>query len=273
MTFEITLLLFLLAVSAFFSGSETALFSLGPIKTRRYRADRPKRNRLTAHILANPRRLLITLLIGNMLVNTLASSVSASLFRQMRLPAAAVISALSITILILIFGEIIPKTYAIENAEKVSLRTAYLIYGFSVITYPLRRVIRVLSDLIIAPITRLLPKEKTLTHGELETAVKMGLDSGAVDAQEQKLIEGVLDFETKKVREIMRPRPDIFALDLSMHLDEIGRAISEHQYSRVPIYDGELSNIVGILYAKDVIEIDRSNLEDFDLKTILRPPY
>lgn len=272
----IVLVLILLAFSAFFSGSETALFSLSHIKVRKLRAEKRRRARLVAHLLSNPRPLLITILIGNMLANIFASSLSASFFRSLPISGGAsdLLSVLAMTTLILVFGEIAPKAYAIQNSEKLARGVAPLINAFSVAVRPARVVLESVANSIIRLLTEMMkPEETAASEGELRTAVKIGLSQGLLDRQEEAMIHGVFEIETSQVREMMKSRAEIFSLDLSTPIDEIRSAFREKKYTRVPIETGDIDNVLGLLYAKDLLFASESELEKSGIRSLLRPVY
>jgi len=277
--YEIILVLVLLAFSAFFSGSETALFSLSHVKVRKFRAEKRGRARLVAHLLSNARRLLVTILIGNMLVNIFASSLSASYFRSLFRGhsfggASDLVSVLVMTTLILIFGEISPKTYAIQNSETLAVRVAPLINAFSIAVRPIRAVLERVANSIIRLMTRVLkPEELGASEGELRTAVKMGLSEGLLDRREEAMIHGVFEIATGQVREMMKPQSEIFSLDLSTPTEEIRRIFREKKYTRVPIQTGDIDNVLGLLYAKDLLFSSTSELEKSGIRGLLRPVY
>lgn len=281
MQYEIVVILVLLAFSAFFSGSETALFSLSHVKVRKFQAEKKGRAGVVASLLSDSRRLLITILIGNMLVNIFASSLSASFFRTqfagshaLRGMRSDLVSILAMTTLILIFGEIAPKTYAIQHSEKLALRVAPLIHAFSVIVRPVRAVLKWVADAIISVVTRTVrPEELEASEGELRTAVKMGVTQGLLDRQEQAMIHGVFEIETSQVREMMKSRSEIFSLDLSTPLDQIRQAFQDKRYTRVPIHTGDIDNVLGLLYAKDLLFASMRELEKSGIRSLLRPVY
>ncbi len=273
-------ILILLALSAFFSGSETALFSLSHVKVRKFQAEKKRRSRLVAHLLSNPRSLLITILIGNMLVNIFASSLSASLFRTLFKKwhgfqgASNLVSVVAMTTLILIFGEIAPKTYAIRNSEKLASRVAPIISVFSLIVRPAKVVLQWVADSIILPLMRAVrPEEPEPSEGELRTALKIGVSQGFLDEQEQAMIHGVFEIETGQVREMMKSRSEIFSLDLSTPIEQICQAFQEKRYTRVPIHTGDIDNVLGLLYAKDLLFASKNDLEKAGIRGLLRPVY
>lgn len=279
MQYEIAAILLLLAFSAFFSGSETALFSLSHIKARKFQSDKRARPRLVATLLSHPRRLLITLLIGNMFVNIFASTLSASLFRNLSLfkdtsAFSDLASVLVMTTLILIFGEIAPKTYAIQHTEKMALAVAPLVNGFSVAVRPIRIVLKSVADAIISVLARSVKAEQLqASEGELKLAVKLGVTQGLLDSREQAMIHGLFEIETSRVREMMKSRAEIFSLDLTTPIDQIRAAFVDKKYTRVPVHSGDIDNVLGLLYAKDLLFASPAELEKSGIRPLLRPVY
>lgn len=280
MQYEIAAILVLLAFSAFFSGSETALFSLSHVRVRRFQSEKRARPRLVASLLSHPRRLLITILIGNMLVNIFASTLSASLFRTLFKGTGALagmgdlISVLVMTTLILIFGEITPKTYAIQHSEKLALRVAPLVNAFSVVVRPIRTILKTVADAIISVMARAVkPESPQASEGELRTAVKLGVTQGLLDPQEEAMIRGLFEIETSQVREMMKSRAEIFCLELATPIDRIRGTFVGKKYTRVPVHTGDIDNVLGLLYAKDLLFASPEELEKSGIRPLLRPVY
>jgi len=276
----IAALVLLLACSGFLSGSETSLFSLSSLRVRRLQSE-SKVGRLIASLLARPRSLLSTILICNILVNVFASSLSASLFRGLSEPGDAlisrpmssVISVVVMTFLILVFGEITPKTIAIQNAEPLARRVAPVIYGLSRVVAPFRVMLLWITGGIIRVVDRHIPADASISADELRTAVKIGLSEGVLDAQERDMIHGVFQLEARQVRDVMRPRRDLFALDVATPSAEIVRQVREHEYARVPVYEEDPDRIVGMIYARDLLGLRGAALETAAVRELLREPY
>jgi len=273
-------LVVLLACSGFLSGSETSLFSLSSLRVRKLQSE-SKVGRRIAVLLAHPRSLLTTILICNILVNVFASSLSASLFRALGdqpgslIPAEAssLISVVVMTFLILVFGEITPKTIAIRNAEPLARRAAPVIDGLSRVVAPVRAVLLWVTGGIVRLLDSRIPADGSISKGELHTAVSIGLSEGVLDSQERDMIHGVFQLEAKQVRDIVRPRRDLFALDVATPPDEIVREVHEHEYMRVPVYEDEPDRIIGMLYARDLLEGRSRGGEPVAVRELLREPY
>lgn len=280
LTFHIVALLVLLACSGFLSGSETSLFSLSNLRVRRLQSE-SKVGGLIASLLAHPRSLLTTILICNILVNVLASSLSASLFRNISeraggaisAPASTVLSAAVMTFLILVFGEITPKTIAIRNAEPLARRAAPIIYGLSRAVAGFRAVLLWVTGGIVRLLDSRIPADGSISEEELRTAVRIGLSEGVLDPQERDMIHGVFLLESKQARDIMRPRRDLFALDVTTPAKALVRQVREHEYARVPVYEEDPDHIIGMLYARDLLELHGAQPETIVVRDLLREPY
>jgi len=270
---EIALIVLLIVCSGFFSGSETALFSLSQIKLRPLQTAKDRRKRLIPLLLSKPRHLLITILIGNMMVNILASSVSASLFRKLTLHSAEAFSVLTMTMLILVFGEIAPKTFSIQRSEMVARVMAPAIRFFSIIVSPLRVLLWSISDVIIRLVAPRKPIESGITEKELMTAMALGLQEGVLEKWERDMIHGVLEIESKQVRDMMKPRMELFALPVDTPVKDVCEAIRRIEYTRIPIYEEALDELLGILHAKDLLYADPEQLQATGLRKILRPAF
>jgi len=264
----------LLACSFFFSCTETTLFSLSGYKVRKIQRHNKRRGQLISRLLSNPRRLLISILIGNMFVNILSSSLGESLMRHLTDGAEGTIIAIfAMSFAILVAGEITPKTIAIQCNERLAPIVAPVINVIGGIQYPLRRVIRAVSDPIIAFFSRSMAlSNPAITEEELKTAISIGSREGIVDSQEKEMIQGVFDFARMRVASIMRPRNEIVALEIHRPLPEVQEAVRKNNYSRLPIYEDDFDNVIGVLYSKDLLAA-LCGAPQVNVRSILRPAY
>lgn len=270
---NIPLLIILLLCSAFFSATETSLFSLSRIRVKRLQAEGVKNSKLVSNLLDRPRRLIISILIGNMLVNILASSTTSSLFIRVFGEKGIGLSIVIMTLLILTFGEIIPKVIAIRNSEKIALRVAPYINIFSAIIAPIRGALYHLIVNIIAPVfTRVIPPHRhALTADEVAKAVEIGRSEGVLNVREEEMIKRVFRFTDKTAKDVMVAPQRIIAADIQTPLTEIRSIITKKKVSRMPVFEGQPGNIAGILYTKDLIAAGMRGV--FTLKEILRKPF
>ena len=284
---RIALLLLLLICSGFFSGSETAFFSLGRIE--RYRIAREKGSialRWIHDLIQQPRRLLITILIGNECVNITASAVSAKLSHDLcsRLfPAVAedtvlletLVAAAFILPLILIFGEVTPKTVALLNPRRFAKAAVVPLTLFARAVAPVRLLLESLaSGIVRATLGESPPADQAITEREFRSMVDLSKLGGELGETEQEFIHNIFEFGETQVSELMTSRADMVCLHADQPLPEALRTVEEHHFSRIPVYHRDMDDIVGILYAKDLLrdalEADRG--EPWSLRQKVRKP-
>ncbi len=245
--------------SALFSGSEVSLFSLDKKRSEYLKDENSLINKYIVSLLDSPRRLLVTILLGNTVFNVAASILSVSIaldFAKLHGISVDLILLLQIvilTILILIFGEITPKIWASKYPLRFAKIAAIPLYWISVILYPISKTI---TDLTRAAVSKVkYDKKKTaLYSSELKELADLGVETGSLEKNEHDLIDGLVSFGKIIAREVMTPRVDITALPVDANLDEALQVITESGHSRIPVYEESLDNVVGILYAKDLLQ-------------------
>ena len=264
---EIIILVGLLLLSAYFSASETALISLSAGKVRALVEKKKPGAALVERLKSNPHKLLITVLVGNNLVNISASVYATIVFQKLLGDSALGIITGVLTLIILVFGEIVPKTLAQRHAAFLSLLVAPPLYIFSVIFTP---IIWSLDGIVkgFLFITGKLHKEKSVTEDELKAFVSLGAEEGTIEKDEQEFIENVLEFGDTRVEEIMVPRVNVQALPLEATFKEAVDFVMRHHHSRIPVYRDTIDNIVGILTVKDLLRYVRRERPDATLWTI-----
>jgi Mg2+/Co2+ transporter CorB len=247
MILKIVVLVILFIFSAFFSGSETALFSLDSLKLRKMRR-RSKNIKNINILLQNPVRLLTTILIGNMLVNITASSIAASIAIDIFGSEGLGLSIGVMTFLLLIFGEVTPKRYAIERSTAVSLFSAAVLPYISKLFSPIHWILH-------HGINKLLPvsiKEPTLNEEELKMLIDIGHKEGVVAGHEKDLIGAVLGFTDTIVKQVMTKRENVKAISIDILQEEFIKLAVEFKHSKIPVYKNSLDNIMGVVYSKDL---------------------
>ena len=273
---EIGLILFLLFLSGFFSGSETALFSLTRVQIEKMVLSKEERGKNINRLLERPRRLIITILLGNEFVNISISSISAVIiigFFGEELPWVNIVIVLPV---LLLFGEITPKTLAIRKKESFALFVANPLYLFSRIITPLRWLIRTISDRVVNFfVSESSRTGSILTEDVIKTIVEEGEKEGIIDSLEREYIYNVFDFGDARMDDVMTPRVNMFYLPEEMPLNEMIGEIKKHHFSKVPIYRENRDNIVGVLFANDLLELgaDQITQSAKTLQKILRHPY
>ena len=264
-----------LVLSAFFSSSETALFSLSPFRVRKYKSAPVKSLRAIARLLEAPRQLIVTLLIGNELVNVsvsiLVAAVALSIFGPVGKFYAIAVSIL----LLLLFGEVVPKTYAVHRPESHARLVARPLMAFRWLITPGRVVLVGLVNRI-APLagSKAKARKARLTEEEFKTLVEVGHAEGVLDAEEKELIHSVVAFGDTRVSEVMTPRTDMTCIAEEATFEDVLALVRRSIFSRLPVYRGRLDNIVGVLYVKDLLKVTRRGDRDsWRLRDALSPVY
>ena len=265
----IIVFIILVVISAFFSGLETALFNLKSYQ---------KKNKTVKKMLMNPNKLLASLLTGNTIVNIAIGSLAALYtlnnfshtgFSKSTL---LLIEVAIVTSVILVFGEILPKTYAISKSDRMA---NFLAKGLDLvikIIYPITFVFLKITELIVAILP--IKKEETFdSEEELKILTEIGEEEGTLKQTESDMIQSVFKFKNKLIKEILTPRVDVVALDSSDNLDKAMDLIMDKKYSKIPIYKGSIDNIKGILYAKDIIPYLIGSRPQIDISQLSREPY
>ncbi len=268
----------LIFLSGFFSGSETALFSLNQIQRRRIGLGTTAADRALRWLLSQPRRLIATLLLGNELVNISFSTVVASLTHDLARaddPLTQTLVSMAVAVpMVLLLGEVTPKTIAIRIPETWSRVVARPLRLFAAFITPIRWFVRNLADLLIGLLGgQPPPRERPLSEDEFLSLVEQGSLRGTVDAEEREIIENVFEFGDTVVSEVMTPRERIFAIPRHMDLDEAVEAIRRAGFSRVPVYEGSLDHVQGILYAKDLVGYGLDPDVPTDMGKLIRDPF
>jgi len=268
----ILILLILVCGSAFFSASETALTSLNKIKLRNMAEENVKNADKVQKLIDDPNRLLSSILIGNNLVNNAAAALTTMIAVSLLGGQSGVGAAtMIITIIILIFGEITPKTLASQNAEKVSLAVSNIISVIVVISTPVVKVMNLITNVLIKVLGgNSTEKTPTITEAELKTMVNVSHEEGVLEVDERRMINNVFDFGDLKAKDVMTPRTDMVCVEDTITYDEIVSIFKEERFSRLPVYHESVDNIIGILYVKDIIFIDEQH---FKITDYMREPF
>ncbi|WP_216827709.1 hemolysin family protein [Alkalihalobacterium elongatum] len=264
-------LVILLFLSAFFSSAETAYSSANKIRIKSYADENRSGGQKAYFISQHFDHALSTILIGNNLVNIAAATISAQIATTLfGANTGLVVSTVVMTILVLIFGEVLPKSFAKENAEPFALKIAGILTFLMKLFKPLTWILVQLKERISALVTK---QELTpsITEQELKEMVTISEEEGVIENHEKELLHNSLDFNDIRVVEILTPRTDVFAIDVEMPVDEVTALLFEERYSRIPVYEGNIDNIIGILSERDFL----SHLikhKDVNIREIVRKP-
>ncbi len=268
---QIAILVVLIFLSALFSGIETALMSLNMIKVNSLVKQKKKGSEALHRIKQNPNKLIITILIGNNLVNIGAASLATVVFTGLFGSSGIGIATGVMTFLILVFGEITPKTFASQNSERISLIIARPIELLSIILSPVVKVFSVISKIM----SKLLgsKKEAQLSEEELKTIVTMGRDEGILNKEAAEMMQNVLEFKGTKVTDVMTPDANIEMINGQEKLKDVINFVVKTPYSRYPVYVGNKDKIIGILDVDDVLKYAKNKRLDVKVKNIVRKAY
>ena len=262
-----------LLLSAFFSSSETALTSLGVLKIK-HLIEQSKRYSTLKYWINEPGKVLTTILVFNNTVNIFASALTTDLATRWFESSAVGIATGITTFLVLIFGEIIPKSFAKVHAERIALLVMRVIKVFCFGTWPLIWVLSKFTDWVL----RLLGSEEQeakppITEDELEFLVNVGQEYGVIENTKKQMISGVFDFDDKAVREIMTPRTDVVAIDVNESFANVVNKTITTGNSRLPVYEDRIDNVIGIIFAKDLLKASVCTKEKSTLiRSIMRKP-
>lgn len=263
---QFVVLLVLLLLSGFFSSAETALFSISKAKAIHLAKQKGTTNKLIRKMKADPHRLLSTILIGNNFVNVGASAIATAITIDLFASHAVGIATGVMTFLILIFGEIFPKSIATRNNILIARLVIIPLYWLSILFTPLIVILN-----FIPKLTGKMHKKPIVTEEELMTFVEVVEEEGGIEEEEKELIENIFEFDDTNASEIMTPRADMFVIDVNeeLKLEEIVKS----GFTRIPVIDGEIDHVVGILNVKDLLTHQATSNAAIDVRKIMREPY
>ncbi len=289
MWIEAILILVFILCNAFFAGSEIAVVTARKTRVSELVKEGNKKALILKQLQSEPDRFLATVQIGVTVVSAMASAVGGATAIKALQPlleavpvrfissSSEVLSIGIVVVLIsylsLVIGELVPKSIALMNPEKVALVVARPIYAFSRLTSFFIAILTFSTNIILKPLGgRPFTERSFVTEEEIKLLIREGRDRGIFEPEEEKLIHGVFEFTDLSVKEVMVPLTKVVAFSMDAPLEEIVEAIAEEEYSRYPVYHGEKSNIKGILYAKDVLR-KLSAKEPIDIRKLLRTPF
>ncbi len=269
---QIIILVILIGFSAFFSMSETALTSISKIRLRTMIDENVKNATLIQSVLEDPGKLLSAILIGNNLVNIGASSLATVIIVDAVGSKGVGIATGVLTVIILIFGEITPKTFATKNAEKVSLTVVKFIKLCMLVFTPFIIILNFITGFILKLLgVKKDAKTPTITESELLTMVNVSHEEGVLEIDEREMINNVVYFANSDAEDVMVPRTDIIAINVEATHEELTALFKEETCSRMPVYEETIDNIIGIISLKDLLFVDRS--KEFSIRDYMREPF
>lgn len=255
----------LIVLSAFFSGTETAYFNL-----KTHRDDVPSKLK---DLLDNPRRLLVSILTGNTIVNVGIGSLAAIITYRISPDNQnlMLLQVIIVSIVLIIFGEILPKTIAMRSSSQFANIVYYPLRVFMILLHPVTLILNGINKFVL----KLIPKEEKSfdTEEELEILAELGEEKGSLDEEESDMIRSIIKFDDKTVREIMTPRVDILSLPSDASIDDAMDLIAKKQFSKIPLYKDNIDEITGIIYAKDLVPYLIGSRPNVKLQSISRNVY
>lgn len=271
-TGQLIAIIILLCLSAFFSSSETALTTVNQIRMRTLADNGDKRAARVLHVTGNPGKMLSAILIGNNIVNLSASSISTSLAIHLFGNTGAGIATGILTFLILIFGEVTPKTMATIKADSMSLTVAAPIGLLMKILTPVIFIINKLSlGLMFLLHVNIKDAQKKMTEEELRTIVDVSQENGVIEHEERDMIHNLFDFGDAEAKEIMVPRIDMTFVQADATYQEVLNIFRQDMFTRLPVYEDSTDNVIGIINMKDFLL--QNDTPEFSVRNLLREPY
>ncbi len=271
-TIEIALLLILIALSGFFSASEAALMAMSRSRLKQMIAQKRPEAAKIQKLMSRPNVAISTIVVGNNMVNISASAIATGLAIQAFGNIGIGIATGAMTLIVLIFGEIVPKTYAIKNPEKVSRKTAGLLLALNHILYPIVRILTPVTNGILKALgTDVSKKPPKVTEEEIKALIGISEEEGVIEKSERELIYKVFEFGDTEAREIMTPRMDIICESENKTISQAIDNIINSGMSRIPIYKKTRDKIQGIVYTKDLLKYIKEKKTNTKLKILVKP--
>ena len=273
---QIVLFLVLLGLSAFFSGSETALFNLKRQDLDKLKHDIAPSSRLIVRLLSTPKRLLITILAGNTIVNVALASMAALITAEIATSRgtnqviALVVEIIVLTIVLVILGEITPKVLAMRHSLGFASRIVGTLSVFFKLFSPIAQVFYNLVEKIVGLIG-IHPEENFTSDEEIKELVELGQDQGVIGKDEKEMIHSIIEFGDTQAKEIMIPRPDVLMLHTEMSREDVFALIKETGYSKYPLYRDQIDQVRGIVFIKDILPYLHSVSQRINLERLARP--
>ncbi|MDF2674227.1 MAG: hypothetical protein K0R09_2495 [Clostridiales bacterium] len=284
-TLELLLILVLVLINAFFAASEMAIVSSNKTKLALLAEDGNEKAQLILKLLTEPSRFLSTIQIGITLAGFFASASAATsisdyfsvFLDKFNIPGSNRISVIVITILIayitLVFGELFPKRIALQKSEELSMLVIKPIIFISKITKPFVKLLTFSTNILVKIFGFSLENlEEKISEEEIRSMIEVGEENGVINEIEKNMIDGIFEFDDTLAKEIMTPRTSVFALDITTPVEELIDQVLEEQYSRIPVYENDIDNVIGVLYMKDLF-VHLRNKDSMKIRDMLRPAY
>ncbi|MBQ9862444.1 MAG: HlyC/CorC family transporter [Lachnospiraceae bacterium] len=268
---HITSLFILLIFSAFFSSAETALSLVTKVKLHAMEEEGKKHVKLLNKIMDNYDRVITTILIGNNIVNLSASSLATIITLKLWGNIYVSVATGVLTFIVLIFGEIVPKTIARRKSDEMALSFAPIINIIIIVLFPIVFIIEKFSKFILFILGQSKDDSNTITESELRSYVDVSKEDGVIESDEHQIISNVFDFSDSIAKDIMIPRIDMTTISYDATYKEVMKVFRDSMYTRLPVYKGEIENIIGFINVKDLLRLKAP--ENFNVSKFLREAY
>lgn len=284
---QLILIVILTLINAFFASAEMAIVSLNKNNIKKLSENGNEKALLLAKLIKEPTKILSTIRMGITLAGFLSSAIAATTIanylggylRNLSVPYSRQFALVGITIVLsfitLVFGELFPKRLGYQRSEAIAMFSIKPIYYVSQMVAPFVWLLSVSTNMLVK-LTGLdgCTVEEKLSKEEIVSIIEVGQKHGIINETEKKMINNIIDFDEKAAEEVMTPRTDVFAIDVNEPVTQYLDQLLEEKYSRVPVYDDDVDNVIGVLYMKDfIIEAQKNGFENIDIKNILHSPY
>lgn len=269
--FEVISLSISIVLSAFFSCSEAALMSLPHEKAKQIADEHGLDSVAIKHWVERPNDLITTILVGNNLVNIFIASLSTSITQRYFNDEALAVSVGITTVVILIFGEIVPKTFGRNFSEKLSPLFAMILVAFYYILFPVVKIFMFIISIVLGKNAQM--RSRAVTRDDIEVMVEMAEEERTIDSKQLDLLSSILEFPSIKVKDIMVPRTSIEGVKKTATFDEVIQLVREVAHSRYPVYSEDLDDVLGFLHIKDLAFVTLAEREQFDVTKYIKPPF
>jgi len=284
---QILFLVILTLINAFFSSAEMSIVSVNKNKMKVLANEGNKKAKMLCKLMEEPTKFLSTVQVGITLAGFFASASAAtgiskqlgSFFISINVPYGHQVAFIGVTILLsyftLVFGELVPKRIALKKSEKIAMASLRPIMFISKIAAPFIKILSLSTSLLV----KLMGLdngnlEEIVTKEELKLFIETGEEQGAINESEKEMIEGIFEFDNKKVEKVMTPRTEVYCINIKEPLKDYLDELLEMRYSRIPVYEDDIDNVIGILYMKDfIIEAKNKGFDNVNIKDILKEPY
>lgn len=269
--FEVISLSISIVLSAFFSCSEAALMSLPHEKAKQIADEHGLDSVAIKHWVEKPNDLITTILVGNNLVNIFIASLSTSITQRYFNNEALAVSVGISTVVILIFGEIMPKTFGRNFSEKLSPLFAMILVAFYYVLFPIVKIFMFIISIVLGKNAQM--RSRAVTRDDIEVMVEMAEEERTIDSKQLDLLSSILEFPSIKVKDIMVPRTSIEGVKKTATFDEVIQLVREVAHSRYPVYSEDLDDVLGFLHIKDLAFVTLAEREQFDVTKYIKPPF